>query len=90
MNYSVYILKLSDGSYYTGYTKNLENRLNQHAAKRGSKYVRSRLPLVLVHEEKYETRSDAMRREIQIKKFSRKQKQYLVSKDLLWNHYRSS
>ncbi len=82
MNYSVYILRLSDGSYYTGYTKNLNNRLHQHAAKRGSKYVRSRLPFNLVHEEKYEDRSKAMRREIEIKKYSRNKKQDLISKDI--------
>ena len=89
MNYSVYILKLSDGSYYTGYTKDLNNRLTLHAAKRGSKYVRSRLPFDLVHEEKYEDRSTAMRREIEIKKYSRHKKQNLISKDLnlSWNHY---
>ena len=87
MNFSVYILRLSDGSYYTGYTKDLKTRINQHATKKGSKYVRSRLPLELVHEEKYETRSEAMRREIQIKKFSRKKKQNLVSKRSGWNCY---
>ena len=91
MNYSVYILKLSDGSYYTGYTKDLNNRLTLHAAKRGSKYVRSRLPFDLVHEEKYEDRSEAMRREIEIKKYSRHKKHNLITKDInyAWNHYQT-
>lgn len=78
MYFSVYIVELSDGSFYTGYTKDLENRLYLHSNKRGSKYARSRLPLTLVHEERYETRSEAMRREIQIKKFSRIKKQQLI------------
>ena len=78
MYFSVYIVELSDGSFYTGYTKDLENRLYLHSNKRGSKYVRSRLPLTLVHEERYETRSEAMRREIQIKKFSRFKKHQLI------------
>ncbi|OLS29089.1 MAG: hypothetical protein HeimC2_02840 [Candidatus Heimdallarchaeota archaeon LC_2] len=91
MNYSVYILQLSDGSYYTGYTKDLNNRLHQHAEKRGSKYVRSRLPFNLVHEEKFEDRSKAMRRELEIKKYTRIKKQDLISKDIdtSWNHYQS-
>lgn len=72
------MLELSDGSYYTGYTKDLPNRLNLHSNKRGSKYVRSRLPLKLVYEEKYDNRSVAMRREIQIKKYSRMKKEKLV------------
>lgn len=82
MNFSVYIIELSDGSFYTGYTKDLENRLQLHTNKRGSKYVRSRLPLRLVHEERYETRSEAMRREIQIKKFSRMKKQQLIVNEI--------
>lgn len=78
MAFKVYILKLSDGSMYTGYTKDLDNRLKLHAAGKGSKYVKSRLPLELVFSEDHKTRSDAMRRELQIKKFGRKKKLELI------------
>ena len=79
MTYYVYILELSDDSYYTGYTNNIQRRVNEHKNKRGSKYVRSRLPLNLVFYETYNERSIAMRREIAIKKYSRKNKEKLVS-----------
>lgn len=72
--FTVYMLEMSDGSIYTGYTRNLENRLEKHANGTGSKYVRSRLPFTLLHKELFETKSEAMRREIKIKKLSRKQK----------------
>jgi putative endonuclease len=52
----VYLLQLSDGSLYTGYTKDLDNRLEQHKSGQGSKYVRSRLPFELVHLEEYVSR----------------------------------
>ncbi len=74
----VYILKLSDGSLYTGYTKNLDERLKYHETGKGSKYVRSRLPFELMYTEECKTRSKAMKREIQIKKFSREKKLHLI------------
>lgn len=78
--YKIYILKLSDGTLYTGFTKDIDNRLKQHQSGKGSKYVKSRLPLQLVHSENFETRSEAMRREIKIKKFSRQKKLKLFIK----------
>ena len=79
MSFFVYILKLADKSLYTGYTKNIDQRLDQHSKGRGSKYVRARLPLELVYLENYETRSEAMRREYTIKKFTRIKKLQLIS-----------
>ena len=74
MPFTVYMLQLRDNTIYTGYTKNLEKRLELHSKGTGSKYVRARLPHTLSYVEKFETRSDAMRREIKIKKMSRKKK----------------
>ncbi len=78
MSFVVYMLELSDNTIYTGYTKNVDNRIAQHSKGTGSKYVRSRLPFVLAYLEHFNTRSDAMRREIQIKKYSRKRKLEMI------------
>lgn len=74
-----YILECSDGSLYTGYTVNLEKRLREHnSGKSGAKYTRSRRPCKLVYFEEYQTKQEAMRREVAIKKLSRKEKLDLI------------
>ena len=78
MAFTVYILKLRDGSLYTGQTNNLENRLEKHRKGQGSKYVRSRLPLKLVYTEECDSRSEALQREASIKKMSRSKKLELI------------
>lgn len=80
--YFVYIVECSDGTYYTGYTTNIKRRLNEHnySFKRGAKYTRSRRPVCLVYQESFDTMSEAMRRENQIKRLSRKQKIELLNK----------
>lgn len=78
--YIVYILKLSDGSYYTGQTNNLDRRLHEHQCGIGSRYVKGRRPVELIHKEEYNTRSEAMRREREIKKLSRPDKKILMLK----------
>ena len=77
----VYIVECADGSYYTGYTTNIQRRLNEHnySFKRGAKYTRSRRPVKLVHQEEYPTRSQALKREYKIKKLSRKKKQQIIT-----------
>ncbi len=70
----VYILLCSDNSLYTGITKNIKQRLSQHRNGKGSKYVRSRLPVKLVYKEKCETKSKALKREAEIKGWNKKQK----------------
>ena len=77
----VYIVECSDGSYYTGYTTNIQRRLNEHnySFKRGAKYTRSRRPVKLVHQEEHPTRSQALKREHAIKKLSRKKKQQIIT-----------
>lgn len=77
----VYILKCSDGSLYTGWTNNLENRLRTHQQGKGAKYTRARLPVELVYFESYEDASQARKREAEIKKLSREKKLELIKKD---------
>ncbi len=74
----VYILRLSDDSLYTGITKDVEERIEKHESGGGSKYVRSRLPCELVYKEKMDSRSEALKREAEIKSWSKKKKEELV------------
>ena len=75
----VYILKCRDGSYYTGTTNNIPKRLERHNAGTGAKYTRSRRPCELVYFEEYPDESLARRREYEIKRFTRAQKQAMVT-----------
>ena len=77
MNY-VYILKCNDDSFYTGWTNNLEKRIKAHNNGKGAKYTRARLPVEIVHYEEFEDKTDAMKREYQIKQLSRKEKLELI------------
>ena len=79
-NWTVYLLECSDQTLYCGITNNLENRLKQHrgAIPGGAKYTRNRAPLKLVYQEKMKTRSEALKREIMIKKMTRSAKLELV------------
>ena len=77
MNYT-YILKCSDGTYYCGWTNDLENRLKTHNAGKGSKYTKARLPVELVYYEEFETKEEAMSREWHIKRLSRAEKEALI------------
>ena len=79
-NWLIYILKCRDGSLYCGITNNLEKRLKQHKGviKGGAKYTSSHWPCKLVYKEKSASRSDALLREIVIKKMSRVEKQTLI------------
>lgn len=78
--YYTYILECADGSLYTGWTDDLDKRIRAHNAGSGSKYTRSRLPVVLRHSEVFDTKSEAMRRECAIKKLSRGEKRTLIEK----------
>ncbi|NME83545.1 GIY-YIG nuclease family protein [Clostridium sp. SM-530-WT-3G] len=77
MNY-VYILECSDGTFYTGWTNDLEKRIRMHSEGKGAKYTKGRGPLKLVHCEEFESRSDAMRREYEIKQLKRSEKILLI------------
>ena len=73
MNY-VYIIKCKDNSLYTGWTNNLERRFKAHTEGKGAKYTRGRGPLELVYFEEFDNKVEAMKREYDIKKMSRKNK----------------
>lgn len=76
--YYVYILECSDGTYYTGYTSDLNRRIKEHNDGKGSKYTRGRLPVKLIYKEEFSTRSRAMKREIEIKQLTRADKEILI------------
>lgn len=81
MDYKVYILHTSSNTFYTGQTNNLEKRLKEHKnkTKRSSKYMRSFASFELVYSETFTSKSEALRREIQIKKLSHKEKERLIN-----------
>jgi len=75
----VYILKCRDDTYYTGYAVDVEKRLVEHLNGKASKYTRGRLPVQLVYREELPGKSEAMKRELQIKKLTKTQKQKLIN-----------
>ena len=79
MNYT-YIIKCKDGSLYTGWTNNLEKRLEAHNSGTGAKYTRTRHPVELMYYETFDTNEEAMSREYRIKKLSRAEKLNLINK----------
>lgn len=70
----VYILLCEDGSLYTGYSNNVENRFHDHRNGKGGYYTRSHKPVKLIYQEQFETQSEALKRERQIKGWSREKK----------------
>jgi putative endonuclease len=76
-----YVLRCSDGTFYTGYTTDPERRVREHDAGDGAKYTRGRTPVELVHVESFDSQSAAMRREYEIKQLSRDRKEALVEAD---------
>ena len=74
----VYVLKCRGGELYTGCTVDLERRVAQHNQGTGSKYTRSRRPVSLVYSEPCGSRSRALKRELEIKQMSRREKVRLV------------
>ena len=74
----VYILECADGSYYTGSTKDLDVRLQQHSNGEGSNYTSKRLPVKLVYYEEFERIDEAFFREKQIQGWCRNKKTALI------------
>lgn len=74
----VYVVECADGTYYTGYTTDVERRVAEHNAGTGARYTRGRGPVEVVHTEAYDTQSEAMQREYAIKQLRRRQKERLV------------
>ena len=79
MDWKVYIVKCSDKTFYTGITNNIKLRLETHNLGKGAKYTKSRLPVILVYLEPVDDKSNALRREIEIKKLNRSQKINLIN-----------
>lgn len=77
----VYIVECHDGTYYTGYTTDVERRVSEHNDGTGAKYTRGRTPVELVHSETYDSKSTAMSREYEIKQLTRRQKERLVESE---------
>ena len=80
MFWYVYMLRCGDGTLYTGITDNILRRLAVHQAGKGAKYTRGRGPLELVYQEKVLDKSAALRREYQIKRLTRQEKEQLIQK----------
>ncbi|MFH4936153.1 GIY-YIG nuclease family protein [Staphylococcus cohnii] len=75
----IYIVRCKDGSLYTGYAKDIEQRIAKHNSGQGAKYTKIRRPVELVYQEVFDTKSEAMKREYEIKTFSRQEKLQLIS-----------
>ncbi len=79
-NHCCYIVICSDGTLYCGYSNNVEKRVDTHNKGVGAKYTKTRLPVRLVYSEFFNSKSEAMKREYQIKQLTRQQKLNLIKK----------
>ena len=84
MNYFVYILRTSSNTLYIGQTNNLEKRVKIHQSKspKSAKYIRYFSSFKLVYSEKYPTRKEAMKREVQLKRWTKAKKEALINGSL--------
>ena len=69
----IYIVKCKDGSLYTGYAKDIEKRVEKHNKGQGAKYTKIRRPVELVYQDMFDTKSEALKRDYEIKTYSRQQ-----------------
>lgn len=79
MNF-VYIARCSDGTLYTGWTTDIQKREKTHNCGKGAKYTRSRRPIQIVYTENFELKMEALKREKEIKKLTKCQKEQLIIK----------
>lgn len=77
MNYA-YLLRCRDGTYYAGWTNDIDHRLSAHNSGKGAKYTKSRRPVQLVYYETFETKQEAMKREYALKQLSHEEKAALA------------
>jgi putative endonuclease len=77
----VYIVKCNDDTLYTGWTTDVAARINAHNEGAGAKYTKGRGPVTLLHTESFDSKPDALRREMAIKKLSREDKLKLVQEE---------
>ena len=77
----VYILKCSDGSYYTGHTNNIDRRICEHSEGKASSYTSKRLPVELVFLQNFQTKSESLEAERKLKNWNRIKKEIVIKKD---------
>jgi putative endonuclease len=78
MEWCVYMLLCDDNTIYTGITNDLKKRFENHISGKGAKYLRGRKPLEIVYTENFQNRSMATKREMEIKKLNRREKEALI------------
>ncbi|MEK4484023.1 GIY-YIG nuclease family protein [Psychrobacillus sp. FSL H8-0484] len=76
--HTFYVLECNDGSYYAGYTNDLEKRIAVHNDGKGAKYTRAKRPVTCIYSEIYETKQEAMQAEYAFKQLTRKQKTHYM------------
>ncbi|MGF1550099.1 MAG: TrmJ/YjtD family RNA methyltransferase [Sphingomonadaceae bacterium] len=81
MSFWTYILRLSNGSYYTGHSDDLERRIAQHRRGEIKGYTQDKRPIELMWSEEFATRAEALEAELRIKKWSRAKKEALIAGD---------
>ena len=81
MAFWTYILRCSDGAYYTGHTDNLEQRIGQHQLGEIPGFTSERRPVQLVFSQEFSAREEALRAELKIKSWSRAKKEALIRGD---------
>ena len=79
MKYYLYILQTQDNTLYCGIALDVEKRFNEHLSGKGAKYTRAHKPLKIVYKKEFETKSEALKEEIRIKKLSRAKKLELIA-----------
>lgn len=77
--WQLYILRCGDGTLYTGIAVDAERRLRQHQSGKGAKYTRGRGPLEMVYLERCTDHPQALRRELEVKRLTRAEKEALIA-----------
>ncbi len=82
MKWTVYIIKTSENSYYTGITTNIKRRFDEHSNGKGAKFFNTCIPLKVIYQEMGHTRSSASKREAEIKALTHHEKEDLIKKQI--------
>ena len=80
--YYIYILLCRDGSFYTGSTNNVKKRFDEHFSGHGAKYTKSHKPERIIYQEEFSNKSQALKREAEIKKLTKVEKLALLDNKL--------
>lgn len=78
----IYIVKCKDNTYYTGYTVDIEKRIQTHNKGKGAKYTQTRRPVELLYSESFDSKREALQREYAIKQLTREQKTKLINQEV--------